>query len=1229
MVAYKISLTEGKQGTIPESTVLSRVRMLESHDARTTDTLSLPTRKNVPTFPRRTDEGSQKQDFAKASPYSSINSDVTEKATASHGRVDPQSQPLESEKLSKTEARLPSSTKRSLGDSSGREEHSRGQSSSGSLQFHKHVMATEHHRSNPSPKADPSGFRGALHNRRALSESPLRPTRKAESPSRGPSTKDTMSSNLTKKFDNWEKSSDTRRPPKATEPPSTSGHGNDSSSKISRGQERAHEPLAAFHPKGFRKTVADGLAEKNVDADKTVVGPVTVMPQSRLHNPSTVVAEDDRALAKPVLRTSMRKAEDLSAMVSITDQGQRSSPLMRKEHEISKKESALAKVTVVRPRAPSPLPNLQRHHWDKRKETAVKQDKLESVSAEKKPSEDSRRASTSGAPLSAQRADAVELNWPSVSLKAGNFSKHSSSVSSSSQDQNATYKRENQSTRTKMTGNAVNGVAPPKVSNQKLLRDASAVMQEEKLSNGGTSTSSSGRSTLSQKELSGIASKALKLYQARADTQATRNKNSMLHQMLSEKKTAKPPVKNERKTEVQTATDAFAYSSAARLSERLTRAERFTALKESRIKARWQSEDGSTFSADPSLSPVKKSTHPVFGYTNRALTINMQDDASTVPSEPSCIRRSKHLSKVMQQKADHFASASPTRRMKNTSGYRNHQETRGSLPQKAYAPYLQDRGYSGQAQAKYGSPKKRANQYRQKMSGLPRSPLPPLDNTNVLRPIYHAPYSYPYAPAALPGDEHVGMDTDSGLYGQQFHRERPLSQKAHQFLANEKRHQHHHGSRSEGKSGTFPLQDDQENYRSEDPFTNGPEEFAHDLNRFRPLDVRGMSNTNNKQVNELRHLEFHDGSLYQHKRAPPYHKNVDLTLKDMPPNRNVGFGESHQQNMAYGSKQEVDSQLMSEFSEDGPDTIGDDSAQDNTFTGSLNKHDIEHESSDSYATRPDAFQWLHQKYGTQPPKVRGEKAQKQLADVVRRTNVKADANVRSIENIDDDEEDDIFFGLEEAHTDDDIGKERKPAKSPQTQPSRMPSTSLQVILPQKVDKLESRRLVEGKEMTSSQPDAPLRQDPPKQPVPKTKLSEKASSSKGNAKMSTSEVVSSPTPRTLDEPSEHPVRTVRAAGSEKTVASEMTSSILAEKGWKARYRPNPVDTILEEPHLQASLEDDEATAEEESLPDETKPAASMLKSLSSAFVKSIQQACKMPGKSHISLKQQIPFCQCKC
>jgi hypothetical protein len=147
-------------------------------------------------------------------------------------------------------------------------------------------------------------------------------------------------------------------------------------------------------------------------------------------------------------------------------------------------------------------------------------------------------------------------------------------------------------------------------------------------------------------------------------------------------------------------------------------------------------------------------------------------------------------------------------------------------------------------------------------------------------------------------------------------------------------------------------------------------------------------------------------------------------------------------------------------------------------------------------------------------------------------------------------------------------------------------------------------------MTSSQTDP----DPPKQPVTKPKLSERVLSSKSNAKMSNSELV--PSPGTVEEPSEHPVRTVRAAGSEKTVASEMTSSVLAEKGWKARYRPNPVDTILEEPHLQASLEDDEATVEEESLPDETKPAASMLKSLSSAFVKSIQQACKMPGKLHI-------------
>jgi len=203
---------------------------------------------------------------------------------------------------------------------------------------------------------------------------------------------------------------------------------------------------------------------------------------------------------------------------------------------------------------------------------------------------------------------------------------------------------------------------PLAVGNRELKRNlnaATVVMQEEKASSVGSS-SSSGRSSLSHEELGGVASRALQLSKRREDTQATRRRKSPLGVMMAEKRTGKAP--GQPASSGLSKPEVAAYGTAQRLSDRLTRAERFTALKKrQQIRTdhhHHQQQDEESSMASSTLSPVKK-PHPVFGYSQQSLKgqskYSNTDDTTASP----CVQRSKQLSKIIEEKAaSHHATSS-------------------------------------------------------------------------------------------------------------------------------------------------------------------------------------------------------------------------------------------------------------------------------------------------------------------------------------------------------------------------------------------------------------------------------------------------------------------------------------------------------------------------------------------------------------------------------------------
>jgi len=356
-------------------------------------------------------------------------------------------------------------------------------------------------------------------------------------------------------------------------------------------------------------------------------------------------------------------------------------------------------------RSVSPLkaPKLQRHRWDQRNEpddasgrrdvgTRANPDEKQHYPAkEAKPREHA--SSVASTPVSKNRAvaiflnkgrrldpkpvaevaikpeptasSAIDRNWPKQrfdakiqSYKLGatpSFPETSLSRSLSSTGSKDTRKETPSPTKLSRfpvkSYNPLAGVGSKEL--KKNLNAAATVMKEEKASSIGSSSSSS-RSELSHEELSGIANKALNMSKMRGSNQANqdRRKKSPLGQMMSEKRTAKT---SSSQAKPKSGVSVVSYGSAQRLSDRLTRAERFTALKKRQMAVSTEPPDDDFSIESSSFSPEKKNSHPVFGYAQQ-----VSANRETTNSDLSLIRRSRNLSKGMQEKAGHHAASSPT-----------------------------------------------------------------------------------------------------------------------------------------------------------------------------------------------------------------------------------------------------------------------------------------------------------------------------------------------------------------------------------------------------------------------------------------------------------------------------------------------------------------------------------------------------------------------------------------
>lgn len=1215
-MAHKISLMEGQEGVAQGSTVLSRVRMLESADVRSLD--SVATRKNVHPFNRRS-TGEDGGAIVKNLPSTSIRPEGREYASpgrplripAKDGKAPARPIPVStriSQEPMEASARHPSPTLDRMGSPLRRDDTVRTLEPAGARQTPKMAAkspANDFRRKGPSPsgRADPDGFRGT-DSRRALSESPLRHARKAPSPSRSGPMVDTSSNTLFKKLESGDKTlRSTSLPRRPISETSNRSRGEESLTRNSSAQRRGEESPA-------RKSDAHKREES------------------------------------PARNKSVRKREEFLAKAS-GSKTRAASPASLRAKDLS-----------VQTRAASPVPRLrtlQRHHWDKRNDgtdnggrgrvtTNASRDDTSSATSSAGSADKNWKSKNPGIrdeqPKLARmpKRTTVQLSWPQERVEASHVTKQGSTAYSSSQEA-----KRNPSDGLKLhvgqtvptIGNVRLHAAARKPGNSELRRNlnaASVIMHDEKASSVGTS-SSSGRSSLSHQELGGIASRALKLSQVRANTQSTRCQNSPLHQILAAKRTRKISAEEKQAKEDPKTKSAYAYGSAARLSERLTRAERFTALKNARSKVRPHNDDVSS-SSPASPASAEKSTHPVFGYSQRAFTVNTADDSSTLPpAEPSCVRRSKHLSKVMQQKADHFAACSPSRRSRNDTRDGGFQEARDSKPSKesapererSLAPQVNQQARSAQViqqDVRISHKTKMTEAYRESINepshDKPWSqPLALPEKSGVLQPNngqfsangdkkqfphIHSRFNYPPGSLSTTVQDRrsakpIRQQPEPAFAGRpyRYDGDGAFPEETLPFSAYEKREKQSRGAGDNEEADHHMLlasksQDENDGEGDySDSASSSDEELSLDFARSqvvsRPIgEARGAS----YKAVSLRldsvtagisrpESSGNTNKAMQHRKISANRKAKEFGALAFASSRNLEVVAKREHPFLHETRRGSESLLLTDFSDDGPATVGEQSGHDHTFTGSLNKHEISNDSSDSSGARPDAFQWLHQKYGTQAPVVADVSMQKSISAAsllrVKSNEVK---RARIFEKTKDDDDDDIFFGLEEGYADEEDGKSRNSIRSLAVGLSRIQTDRSQLEASRATGNLNAS-LQAGTKPVST---------------PKTESTER------------------------DESTKHSGKTVDAVSSEKSVRSDITSSLIADKGRKARYRPNPVETIIEEPPVGVSIdeEEDDVSLDEESVTDETKPSTSVLKDLSSAIVNSIQHACTIPGTS---------------
>lgn len=1159
MVANRISLSEGKERAASESTVLSRVRKLESNDSRSHE--KSHARKTVPSFARLAERS--KHQKAESAPDDSRQEKLTESVSSIHPRMSYTRDDVDESKIVKDE-RIGLSSRESdvidvpapapsvnpyTGPSCQHDIAQRALEPGGTRLLSKSTNMS-FQRNFVGQKVDPKGFRGTTHSRRALSESPLRHMRKSDSPSSEARNKSVPYPDMTK-FDDKDaekkhRSSSVPRGFLDDAPASNYGTNAPETLKTSFGLARLHED----HSDGRLK-----VSSQFADSENAGLPILANHHWNKLHNVSVLNSKTDQ-MNKLIATNSSRGPG--------ADYGLSQHFPVKESNGTSSTKTSLAA---------GGLTTLQRHHWDKSNKAAIVHERP--YRQNKSKSEEVKSSSKFGNSTLSKHVVDSDVKWPNVQSEANLLNTGRQEFNDEPvlplglQNLNAQKYSRNQ----ELSQN---------------LKAASIVIQEDKASSVGTS-SSSGKSSLSRRELSTVANRALKLYSVRVDSQPTRSVSSHVDNMLDGKqrssnatmKMAPVPKNNGGKI----ANAPFAYGSAARLSERLTRAERFNALKESRHRPRWQNADDSILSNDLLLSPTKKNNHPIFGHTNRDHpVIETHDDFSVAPSDNSCSRRSKQLSKAMQQKADSFAAASPTRRMKTI---RKQPEIVNTAPPKKLIP--------SQSRPLKSSPKKKpAKMNQRKTNDIGAGFSEHLHTTQQRKTneIGAGLSEYPYATqsssryipqrhAPSHGAEHSQYRSRNEMKESEYplHDKSGVSSKydVHDFIENELPTSNH---RQSGDRRSF-LSQDREHiiHRFDDPSISVAFSSDDDLSNIllppmlhSPLmDSQGVSN-----------------SIHPHVR-----EHVATQCKPREQSYNEGRNATAVPSTYEAYK--ISETPFSGFFDDGQATVGEDSAQDNTFTGSLNKHDMGQESSDSYGTRPDAFQWLHQKYGThapaQAPTVTDAELKSTNLGVFHKTKKVSVFNVARKESANDDD-DDIFFGLEEVQTDDDDFPVRAALKSNKDHSSRITSGRLRVS----VDR-------PGDDHIFQQQQRKMHDSLPK--VGKIDATPGHSTELFETKVALDMVEKTSTLK-------NPSKEENLMHSGISVTSDMTSSLLVDKGWKARYRPNPVKTILEESQPVASNEDN-ATADEESLHDHTKSGTSLFTNLRSAFVKSIQQACKMPGK----------------
>lgn len=1121
---------EEQKDAAKESSVLSRVRMLEAERARARDGIDR-TGQNVHPFNRskakKSKPGSRRPDSRE---YTSPERPT--RVATKDGKVPrPTSTKNSRDSVETTSPRRanssrPSSRDYSLGSPLRRDDTVRAFEPAGARKISLKSPQNDARRPSPTKRVNPNGSRGTTADeRRALSESPLRQDRKSPTSSRGRPAVEKMSAAL-----------------------STTAFGDQARRSASLPRRPSDDPRV----RGERQPAKNSGVQRREESFAP-----SAMARSR--DPASIKGRPE--VAGMYDRTEFQNNKDVGYRTRLSTAA-RAETLQRQNRDKRNDDEDMASSRRAPELASGPRGGV---YTRSTADAAVSTDKLRKLT-DGGPNGKSRISASSP-----KKASVVELSWPKERLEVSHLNKQGSTAYSSSQDD---YRISRASLKFHV---GESGAAPGDVrlktqrkhKASELLRNlsaASAVMTEEKASSIGNS-SSSGRSSLSQKELGGIAVRALTLSQVRADTQKARCANSPLHKILAAKRTSRISAEEKATKVVKPLKNVpYRYTSAQRLSERLTRAERFTALKKARNKVHSQNGDEKTSPPDSPVTP-EKSRHPVFGYSTRPFAVNTQvvaDDPSIVQSEPSCVRRSKHLSKVMQQKADHFAAASPSRRSQTTTLNRDfYQETREATkvtdrnqsyvrtlaPQEdqqvQYEQLIQQEVRASRAVRKPEA--YRGRQYDS--NDIPQvRPLPLLDRANVLPaesrlmpafgndqtyPHNHNRFEYPGASGYLSrarGDTNPKRHApESAFDARRFHTAGDPSIREEAL-----RLQQWRGNGAEVHVGG-----------------EEPDELSRIMVAVDRDDMDGSSVDASSS----------DNMLPLDQRQPPALLRPTAEARGAAQFR-AGHAMRHQ-----ATTSRAESVLLTDFMEDGPRAADD--GQDHTFTGSLNRHDIAQVSSESTGTKPDAFQWLHQKYGTQVPLAADKTKLNLTNDRTQRVKVNTLSQARLFETPKDDEEDDIFFGLEEGCTDDEDGKPRQSAR-----PSRIQTDQLQIEAPQ----------ARSVHQEFHQPSANF------VPAALKEAADKEDSK--NSSKKTNETVLS----------------------EKSSTSDIAASLIAEKAWKARYRPNPVDTIMEEPQVGISDErnDDDESLDDETVPEIEVPPTFVLKNLGSVIVNSFHHACTIPG-----------------